>query len=69
MTLADRVQGWLLGLFLGLMGLLPIDIASALVGFIGRAIGPSLAISRRALTYKLQRLRAEGVPIDPIEPG
>jgi DNA-binding NtrC family response regulator len=24
-----------------------------------------LAISRRALTYKLQRLRAEGVPIDP----
>jgi len=26
-----------------------------------------LAISRRALTYKLQRLRAEGVPIDPGE--
>jgi DNA-binding NtrC family response regulator len=25
-----------------------------------------LAISRRALTYKLQRLRAEGVPIDPV---
>lgn len=24
-----------------------------------------LAISRRALTYKLQRLRAEGVPVDP----
>jgi len=24
-----------------------------------------LAISRRSLTYKLQRLRAEGVPIDP----
>ena len=28
-----------------------------------------LAISRRALTYKLQRLRAEGVSIDPVEPG
>ncbi len=28
-----------------------------------------LAISRRALTYKLQRLRAEGVPIDPGPPG
>ncbi|MBI4621648.1 MAG: sigma-54-dependent Fis family transcriptional regulator [Verrucomicrobia bacterium] len=27
-----------------------------------------LAISRRALTYKLQRLREEGVPIDPVEP-
>jgi DNA-binding NtrC family response regulator len=27
-----------------------------------------LAISRRALTYKLQRLREEGVPIDPIAP-
>ena len=25
-----------------------------------------LAISRRALTYKLQRLRAEGVPVDPV---
>jgi DNA-binding NtrC family response regulator len=25
-----------------------------------------LAISRRALTYKLQRLRVEGVPIDPV---
>ena len=24
-----------------------------------------LAISRRALTYKLQRLRAEGVAVDP----
>jgi len=28
-----------------------------------------LAISRRALTYKLQRLRAEGVPIDPVDPN
>jgi transcriptional regulator with PAS, ATPase and Fis domain len=28
-----------------------------------------LAISRRALTYKLQRLREEGVPIDPVEPS
>ena len=28
-----------------------------------------LAISRRALTYKLQRLRAEGVPIDPVDPA
>jgi DNA-binding NtrC family response regulator len=28
-----------------------------------------LAISRRALTYKLQRLRAEGISIDPIEPA
>jgi len=28
-----------------------------------------LAISRRALTYKLQRLRAEGVSIDPVEPA
>jgi len=28
-----------------------------------------LAISRRALTYKLQRLRAEGVPIDPAGPS
>jgi two-component system response regulator HydG len=28
-----------------------------------------LAISRRALTYKLQRLRAEGISIDPVEPG
>ena len=27
-----------------------------------------LAISRRALTYKLQRLREEGVPIDPVNP-
>jgi two-component system response regulator HydG len=27
-----------------------------------------LAISRRALTYKLQRLRAEGVAIDPVPP-
>ena len=25
-----------------------------------------LAISRRALTYKLQRLRAEGTPVDPV---
>jgi biotin operon repressor len=25
-----------------------------------------LAISRRALTYKLQRLRAEGVAVDPV---
>jgi DNA-binding NtrC family response regulator len=28
-----------------------------------------LAISRRALTYKLQRLRAEGVAVDPVLPG
>jgi DNA-binding NtrC family response regulator len=28
-----------------------------------------LAISRRALTYKLQRLRAEGAPVDPTEPA
>ena len=28
-----------------------------------------LAISRRALTYKLQRLRGEGVAIDPVAPG
>jgi DNA-binding NtrC family response regulator len=28
-----------------------------------------LAISRRALTYKLQRLRAEGVAIDPVDPA
>ncbi len=28
-----------------------------------------LAISRRALTYKLQRMRAEGAPVDPVEPA
>jgi DNA-binding NtrC family response regulator len=29
----------------------------------------ALAISRRALTYKLQRMREEGIQIDPVEPG
>ena len=28
----------------------------------------ALAISRRALTYKLQRMREEGIAIDPVEP-
>jgi DNA-binding NtrC family response regulator len=29
----------------------------------------ALAISRRALTYKLQRMREEGIAIDPVAPG
>ena len=35
-------------------------------GFNRTETAKELAISRRALTYKLQRLRADGVPVDPV---
>lgn len=47
-TFAYRLQALGARSMLGLFGLLPLDAASALGGWLGRAIGPRLAMNRRA---------------------
>ena len=47
-TLAYRLQALGARLMLGLFGLLPLDAASALGGWLGRTIGSRLAMNRRA---------------------
>ena len=43
-----RVEAWLAAAAIRLLGLLPLDWASAVGGMTGRAIGPHLGISKRA---------------------
>jgi len=45
---SDRVQAWGAAAFFAAFGLLPLGLASALGGALGRAVGPRLGISRRA---------------------
>jgi len=47
-SLAYRVEAWLAAFALRLVGLLPLDAASALGGALTRTIGPYLGISKRA---------------------
>jgi KDO2-lipid IV(A) lauroyltransferase len=48
-TLRYAGEAALLTLLLGLCGLLPVDAASAMGGWLGRTVGPRLAASRKAL--------------------
>ncbi|HEX4506825.1 MAG TPA: lauroyl acyltransferase [Alphaproteobacteria bacterium] len=57
------IQAVLLTLFLGLCRLLPVDGASALGGWIGRAIGPRMGQSRKALR-NLARALPENSPAE-----
>jgi Kdo2-lipid IVA lauroyltransferase/acyltransferase len=50
LTLRHRVEGLGARLLFGFFGLLPIDAASAVGGFIARIIGPHLGASKRAVT-------------------
>jgi Kdo2-lipid IVA lauroyltransferase/acyltransferase len=43
-----RLEAWGAALFFAVFGLLPLDYASALGGWLGRRIGPLLGISKRA---------------------
>src|SRR5579883_3262385 len=45
---SDRVQAWGAAAFFAAFGLLPLGLASAVGGALGRAVGPRLGISRRA---------------------
>jgi KDO2-lipid IV(A) lauroyltransferase len=56
-------QAVLLGLFLGLCRLLPIDWASAMGGWIGRTVGPRMGQTRKALR-NLQRAMPENSPAE-----
>jgi len=49
--LRHRAEAALAALFFALMRALPLDAASALGGFLGRLIGPRLAITRRAARH------------------
>jgi Kdo2-lipid IVA lauroyltransferase/acyltransferase len=46
--LARRIEGWGAMLLFGALGLLPMDLASALGGKVARQFGPHLGISKRA---------------------
>ncbi len=48
-SLGERLQGFAVAVAFGFFGLLRLDTASALGGFIARSIGPGLPISRLAL--------------------
>jgi len=43
------IEGVLVNLLIGLFRFLPLDVASGIGGFIGRSIGPLLAVNRKAL--------------------
>lgn len=47
-TVADPLEAALVGLFLAVMRVLPLDIASAIGGFVGRSVGPRIKTSRIA---------------------
>lgn len=59
--LAYRLQAGIAGAALGIFRVLPIEAASALGGWLGRALGPHLGISRRA-RRNLQRAMPELPP-------
>ena len=65
-----RVEAWLAGATIRLVGLLPLDLASALGGALARAIGPRLGITKRAhLNLRAAMPELGTVEIDTIIRG